>query len=187
MILFWTAFSLSDQRDRIVPNPRQHADDRNLLESILRFIPGFRGYLEKEYRRESDQLARTWLADRLQRCKRGIDTLTRTLAEGGHLDDLPKYELLRTKLDHLISRFRADVHGYSGFFDFVRVDENLLDAVYAHETALFETTDNLANGIEKLGVPDKSSPETNARLLEDIDRISTQWDQREDLLKGLGD
>ena len=42
------------------------------MESILRKIPGFRGYLEKEYRRESDHLARTWLADRVGQCKTGL-------------------------------------------------------------------------------------------------------------------
>ena len=28
-------------------DPAQHADSRNLVESMLRNIPGFRGYLEK--------------------------------------------------------------------------------------------------------------------------------------------
>ncbi len=38
--------------------PERHAEKRNFVESILRHIPGFRGYLEKEYRRDSDYLAR---------------------------------------------------------------------------------------------------------------------------------
>ena len=33
----------------------EHAKDRNWIEDILRVVPGFRGYLEKEYRRESDE------------------------------------------------------------------------------------------------------------------------------------
>ncbi len=54
----------------IMPEPRQHAQSRGWIESIGRRIPGFKGYLEKEYRRDSDALQRTWLADRLQRAKR---------------------------------------------------------------------------------------------------------------------
>ena len=37
------------------------------VETILRYIPGFRGYLEKEYRRDADALQRQWLTDRLKR------------------------------------------------------------------------------------------------------------------------
>ncbi|MCA9155583.1 MAG: hypothetical protein KDA38_12380, partial [Planctomycetales bacterium] len=54
-------------------DPAAHRDRRNLVESVLNWIPGFHGYLQKEYRRESDYLARTWLADRLQRAKRPLD------------------------------------------------------------------------------------------------------------------
>ena len=58
-----------------MPEPRQHAQSRGWIESILRRIPGFKGYLEKEYRRDSDALQRTWLADRLQRASQ-ISILT---------------------------------------------------------------------------------------------------------------
>ena len=45
-------------------DPEHHAEGRNFVESILRHVPGFRGYLEKEYRRESDYLLRTAMASR---------------------------------------------------------------------------------------------------------------------------
>ena len=64
-----------------MPEPRDHSEKRNWIETILRNIPGFRGYLEKEYRRESDDLQRDWLADRLERSKRAIDDVTRALAD----------------------------------------------------------------------------------------------------------
>ena len=69
-----------------MPEPRQHTQSRGWIESILRRIPGFKGYLEKEYRRDSDSLQRTWLADRLQRSKRALDTYSRTLVDAGKLD-----------------------------------------------------------------------------------------------------
>src|SRR3990170_2263681 len=54
-------------------NPKDHSRDRNWLEELLRRVPGFRGYLEKEYRRESDKLQRDWMADCLQRAKAGLE------------------------------------------------------------------------------------------------------------------
>ncbi len=64
-----------------MPEPRQQAQSRGWIESILRRIPGFKGYLEKEYRRDSDAVQRTWLADRLQRTKPALDTYGRTLVD----------------------------------------------------------------------------------------------------------
>src|SRR5688500_9611036 len=82
-------------------NPKKHADQRGWIESVLRYVPGFKGYLEKEYRRESDVLARTHLADRLQAGKRGINQYQRTLLESGRLDDLPALERMITAIDTL--------------------------------------------------------------------------------------
>jgi len=118
-----------------MPEPKEHTEKRNIVETILRYIPGFRGYLEKEYRRDSDHLQREWLADRLQRSKRAIDQFSRPLADAGKIDLLPEVDRLRGKLDTLIARIRGAMRGYSGFFDLVRVDEALLDRVYQRRYA----------------------------------------------------
>jgi len=168
-----------------MPEPRDHTEQRNLIETILRHIPGFRGYLEKEYRRESDDLQRDWLADRLQRSKRAIDELSRPLADAGQIDLLPQVDRVRGRLDKLIGRIRGAVQGYSGFFDLVRVDEELLDRVYEHDLALMGQVDVLARAVEEL--PEKQ--EKLAGLLPDLlrqtDELERLWDVREDMLKGL--
>jgi hypothetical protein len=175
---------MPDPRDT-TPEPRDHAEHRNLIETILRYIPGFRGYLEKEYRRESDDLQRDWLADRLQRSKRALDGLTRPLADAGQIDVLPQVDRLRGRLDRLLGRIRGAVQGYSGFFDLVRVDEALLDRVYEHDVALMEQVGALAGVVE--GLPEKQGK--LAALLPDLlhrtDELERLWDVREDLLKGL--
>ena len=130
--------------------PKEHAEQRNLIETILRHVPGFRGYLEKEYRRDSDELARQWLADRLERSKRAIDDLTRPLADAGQIDALPQVDRLRGRLDKLIARIRGAMQGYSGFFDLVRVQEDLLDRIYQHDVQLMRQVDALGNAVEQL-------------------------------------
>jgi len=168
-----------------MPEPRDHADNRGIIESVLRYIPGFRGYLEKEYRRESDELQRTWLAERLERSKRAIDNLSRPLADAGKIDLLPQVERLRTRLDKLIWNIRSAMQGYSGFFDLVNVNEGLLDRVYEHDLGLMQQVDTLATTIEQL--PDQ--PYKLAALvgesLDRIDDLQQQWDLRSDMLKGL--
>jgi hypothetical protein len=166
-------------------DPSEHAQDRNWVEEILRVIPGFRGYLEKEYRRESDELQRDWLADRLTRSKRAIGDLTRPLADAGQIDVLPQIDRLRGRLDKLIARIRGAMQGYSGFFDLVRVDEPLLERVYDHDSVLIAQVDALAAAIEQLpGRPDEI-PAALPDLHHQIDELERQWDQREDMLEGL--
>lgn len=168
-----------------MPEPKDHAKHRNWVETILRFIPGFHGYLEKEYRRDSDELEREWLADRLHRSKRAIDDLARPLADAGQIDALPQIDRLRARLDKLIARIRGAMQGYSGFFDLVRVREDLLDRVYEHDVALMERVDALGRRIEELpddpGQVAKALPE----LFDQLDALEQKWDVRDDMLKGL--
>jgi hypothetical protein len=170
-----------------MPEPREHMKERNWLESILHKIPGFRGYLDKENRRESDALQRQWLADRLQRSKRALDDHTRTLADSGQLALLPRYDRLRGRIDKLIGRIKGGMQGYSGVFDLVRVDEALLDRVYEYDVILIERVENVAATVEKLP---RTTAESEAAALVgslsgEIDELERAWDRREDLLKGL--
>ena len=174
-----------------MPEPREHMQNRGEFESILRKIPGFHGYLEKEYRRESDELQREWLADTLQRSKRGLDEYARRLVDDAQLDAIPQVDRLRSRLDKIIARIRGAVQGYSGVFDLVKIGEKELDAIYDHDAALMGAVDDLARDVEDLGAYATAATASGGpatvfpQLLEKIERIETGWDAREDLLKGL--
>lgn len=146
-----------------VPEPRQHTEHRNAIESVLRHIPGFRGYLEKEYRRDSDALARTFLADRLQQAKRALDTVSSQLADAGRLDLLTQYDHLRAKIDKVIARIKGAFQGYSGIFDLVKVDEGRLDKVYEHDMLLVEQVEDFLESVKRLsGLPASGPSQTTA-------------------------
>src|SRR5271170_6160851 len=113
-----------------MPEPIDHVKSRGWIESILRRLPGFKGYLEKEYRRDSDALERNWLADRLQRSKGALEIYGRTLVEGRKMDLLGQLDHFRARLDRTIGRIRGAMQGYSGFFDLVQVNEASLDRIY---------------------------------------------------------
>jgi hypothetical protein len=168
-----------------MPQPKEHALQRNFLEEVMRHLPGFRGYLERDYRRESDELLRNSLADRLQRSKRAIDELARQLADAAALDSLPQIDRLRVRLDRLLGRIRGAMQGYSGLFDLVRIDVPLLERVYEQDAALNGAVDAFAQAAEQLpGKPD-SVPAVVSGLLRQIDDIERHWDAREDMLKGV--
>jgi hypothetical protein len=168
-----------------MPEPKQHADNRNWLESLGRKIPGFRGYLEKAYRRESDELQRKWLSDQLQRSKRGLNEYARSLAEAAQVDQLPQIERLRSKLDRLIGRITSAMQGYSGVFDLVRVQEDELDRLYQHDVGMMQEIESLADGLEKLPASAQPVPEVVSALVAKIEAAEQSRDRREDILKGL--
>ena len=168
-----------------MPDPQKHADDRNWFESILRKIPGFHGYLEKQYRRESDQLARQWMAERLERTKPAINDYTRQLTEEGRLGELGPCEKLRSRMDKVIGRFRSAPAGYSGMFDFVKVREDRLDEVYRHDAAMMEQIEKVATQIETVKHSQEDAALVLPQLIDLVDEADRQFDQRADLLNGL--
>ena len=167
-------------------DPSRHSDDRNWYESIIRMVPGFKGYLEKQYRRESDALARAWMADRLEKSKTGLDSLMQSLVDDARLGDLPKLERIRSKLDHLIGRLRAAPAGYSGLFDYVKVREDVLDRVYQHDMAMMKDVDALGTALEAMTTSDLSMDELAKQTLDHIEQVARQFDERGNLLEGLG-
>lgn len=167
-----------------MPEPLDPTRKRGAIESILRRIPGFRGYREKEHRREADALQRDWLADRLQRSKRGLDDLAGTLANAGQIDLVPPCDRLRGRLDKLIGRIRGTMQGDSVFFDPVQVDEAVLDRVYRHDAEIMDRVEELAEEFERL--PQAAAPEDAvAQLTQRVGELDRGWDLRVDVLKGL--
>lgn len=170
-----------------MPDPHRHSENRNLVEKILNYIPGFHGYLQKDYRRESDHLARTWLADRLQAGKRGLDDFQRAQVDAGQLDRMTECERLRSRLDAQINQIRYAVRGYSGFFDYVRVDENLLEQVYQLDMELMKEVEEFAAALEQLGRDATgAAQDAVSRLIGQLDSLQQRFARRGELLKGLG-
>ena len=166
-------------------DPLEHAKNRGLVESILQYIPGFSGYLAREYRRESDSMTRSFLADQLQKSKKGLDEYGQTLVGLGALDQLPMLERLRSRLDLAINRLRAQMPGYSGFFDFVQVDEGVLTDLYEHDLALVQQVDALANEIQGLATTSLSPAQVVPELIAKFDGLLGKIDHREKMLKGV--
>lgn len=170
-----------------MPDPKQHADSRGWIESFLRYIPGFKGYLEKDYRRESDSLARKWMADRLDRAKSNFDSYMNQLVSEGDLAAMNPCQQLRTKIDLVVGRFRSAPEGYSGFFDFVQIDEGVLDAVYEHDMQLMKQVDATAAAIENLATNPEPAAQAVPPLTTQVNEINTQFDRRGEILNGLAD
>ena len=163
--------------------------ERGLLEKIMGYIPGYRGYKEKELRRESDRLVRMDVVNRLKDAK---TIFRRRFADPMVVqklgDNAFKFDALTYRLDRVTQRIDRAVAGYAGMFDAIKVKEDKLDSVIQHDLSLIEKAESIKENVEKVasmepGMDDwKTAMDAVISKVEDLD---TLVDERANLLRGL--
>ncbi len=165
----------------------QVSQERGKLESLLGQIPGYRGYKEKEMRREADKLLRDTIARRLEEQRRRLPDLQKRLLSGGGITWLDDVESAQMKLQTFIDRVKTATYGYAGFFDAVRVKEDALDELYTFDEALLATVDEIRAAIDGLeaaiGTPDKLG-EAIAALNRAAAKANETFERRADVITG---
>ncbi len=107
------------------------------------------------------------------------------LVDAGRIDQLTAWERVKNRLDALILRLRSAVRGYSGFFDFVQVNEDLLDQVYQHDQTLVQSVEKLAGAIEQTASGGDVSAATTGQWLQQIEDLDRGFAKRGEMLSGL--
>jgi hypothetical protein len=157
---------------------------QNALERIMNAIPGFKGYRERELRRDADRLQREYLSARLDDGKKALNQVAAALTRGGDLDVVNDVETARKRLDKVANRLRYAERGYSGFFDAVKVDEAMLGRVYQFDMGLIEDVDGIrgaAAAAAQAGQPRSALQDLIGR----IDALDARLSDREDVLRGI--
>jgi hypothetical protein len=157
---------------------------QNVLERLMNAIPGFKGYRDKELRRDADRLLREHLSARLEECKRSLNDAAGAATRSGALDAINDIETARKRLDKVVNRIRYAERGYGGLFDAVKVDETKLEQVYQFDLALEGGVD-LVRG--KAGELAATADKTGALrgLIQEIDALDQHLSERETLLSGI--
>ena len=122
------------------------------LNVLSKYIPGFGAYQTEQKRRDDDVAVRKYIAERLQECKRDLQTVLSTLLEQANFSAITQGEKLRASIDFAQSKIRAAVEGYSSWFDATRVDEAKLKQVVDLDNDLVGVVDRLQSEIKKLAV-----------------------------------
>lgn len=162
-------------------NTMQASAGRNWLERIAAKIPGYKGYLEKETRRDVDKQHREHLATMLFQLKAPINNIVRELSENRRLFEVGPLERTLQKLDKLENRIRYASYGYAGFFDTVKIRENELDQLYHFDLALVEDVEKLQTVIAHLvaSVSNAQALKSAAQeLVTALDAMDTKFSQR---------
>jgi uncharacterized coiled-coil protein SlyX len=147
-----------------------------LSERIAAFIPGFRGYKEKEIRRESDRLIRNHLYLKLSTAKTDLRNINQKLADRRYFDILTDMDRLVAKLDRVTEKINHASYGYTGLFDAVKVKEENLDRMIAFDNQLLESINAVIAEIDTFKTELANGETKNLKV-----RIQTVTDKLESL------
>ncbi len=124
---------------------------QNALEKLISKIPGFRGYRQKEQRRDADKLLRTYVARQYEEQLKRLNEVQYNLSSmSGGLRHMSTFERATMKLQLLIDRLKTASYGYAGLFDAIKVDEKVLDKLYDFDRGMLDGVDQLSAAVDKL-------------------------------------
>lgn len=155
------------------------------LESLAAKIPGYKGYKQKELRREADKLLRMQVATKLDDQRKRITELQNKLVSQALIEYLDDTERAALKLQLLIDRIKTASYGYAGLFDAVKVKEEQLDALYEYDNEMLAFVDEVAAEVD-LVASAVSAREGIADAIEDlvetINQANTSFDHRHEAI-----
>jgi len=165
-------------------------EERGLLERIMGYVPGYRGYKEKELRRESDRLVRM---DAVNRLKTAKNIFRRRFANPSAVqklssEDTFRFDALTSRIDRVTQRIDRAVAGYAGMFDAIKVKEDKLDAVIQHDLGLIEKAEATRADVEKVASIEPGADEWGTAmdaLISKVEELDRFVDERSNVLRGL--
>jgi hypothetical protein len=124
--------------------------DLDPFKKILSYIPGFKGYMERQKRRDSDKLLRETVANRFEQQWGRISALQRDLISSGDIAYVDDLEAAAIKLRTFADRVRRATRGYSGLFDAVKINEDELAQLYQYDAAMLDLSDEVGQAIDNV-------------------------------------
>ncbi len=153
--------------------------DRNWIESILHYIPGFSGYMGKEERRSADKLLREQVASKIDQLGSRLDPLMHDASRGGGLAVIGDLDRLKKAVGNVADKIRFASYGYSGFFDTVKVRKAELDRLYEFDNALLQRVSVLEDVVNQLRTGDKPM-EDKKKIIDQALSVTRDFDEHVD-------
>lgn len=149
--------------------------------SWLEKIPGYRGYRDKESRRDEDRRVREQLSTGYLALAQRLTQAQATLARSGRLTEIGGVERLERSLRLFADRLRTASYGYGGLFSDRPVDNRALDQLRRFDEGLGDGLAQLEPYIKRLETatippPELSTSLTDATAL--VDTLHRRFDLR---------
>ena len=150
-------------------------DDRGIIKKIELFIPGYKGYREKEDLRIADSLLRNQLANQMQSVIESVQRSKEGLAKSMNFTLLNDIGELDNSMQALMNKIRHAQQGYSGISADIRIEQNELNKLYEWDLSLLQLTDILKQRSSELeDLVSQNSPRTKGQIL-DLKKETTNF------------
>ena len=160
--------------------------DMSLTERIALYIPGYRGYKEKNLRREQDRAVRNELSRAIQGTKADLAEIQRELVTKPKL--MLDIERIRTKVDRYDIDVKKAVNGYSAFHDATKILEADLDRLVEWDAQLIDDIQLMRRATADLleSVDNEDDVKAEVRNLErGVDGLIEAYQKRESVMRGF--
>jgi len=157
-------------------------EEMRLSERILAELPGFRGYKEKELRRESDKLIRNHLYQRLTEARKDLKEIFQKLSDSRLLEVLTDMDRFIMRFDRVSEKINHASYGYAGFFNIVKVEEEKLDKMIEFDTGLIDDVDKIVE--EATAFKKEVMTQKFEKVREHIQNLSDMLEELEETFNG---
>ena len=174
---------MADLRDTIY-------DNLGGFESLMAKIPGYKGYKEKEMRREADALLRQHVAAQYGAQLRRAEDVASQMLTGPGMAQLAELGKGNTRLQSLIDKIKTAAQGYAGLFDAIKVKEDELDRLYEFDNQMLANVEGVGAAIDAIqaaldgGDASAVAPAVRA-YVQAVTDASAHFDGRRDVLTGM--
>ncbi|HJJ54631.1 MAG TPA: hypothetical protein O0X50_00930 [Methanocorpusculum sp.] len=135
---------MTDLRERV-------EEDRGLIKKIQLFIPGYRGYRQREDARIADSMLRTQVADAVKlHVLQPLEACREEASRGLELNIMNDVAATITKAKAVEAKIRHAQQGYSGVSAGVRILQDDLNKLYELDLSLLETVKKLGDAAEQI-------------------------------------
>lgn len=177
---------MSEKKDLYAEAKKQ----MRLGERMVAAIPGFRGYKEKELRRESDKLIRNHLHLKLSESKDDLKTVFQKLSDRRYFDVITDMDRLMAKVDRITEKVNHASYGYSGFFNIIKVTEENLDRMIDFDNKLVDEAEGLATDVDAFKAEITKGETKNAKeriqnITDKIEAFEETFDKRAEAILGV--
>ena len=165
---------------------REARAQRNWLERLGEKIPGFRGFQDRELRRDVDRLQREHLSGELARLKSDLRERARAWTDAGKIGVLGGFDRLDRQLDGLSQAVRFADYGATGLFDPVKIKDPELERLYQFDLSVLDDLAEVEHGIAAVPAP---GPDDPARALDEllarVRALAEKWRRRDEVIGGV--
>ncbi len=126
------------------------SSDMDPFKKILGKIPGFKGYVERQARRDADKLLRQTVAARFEEQWQRVTQLQREFISSGDISLIDDLEASAIKLRTFADRIRRASRGYSGLFDAEKINQEELAAIYAYDAKMLDLAEEVGRAVDNV-------------------------------------